>query len=979
MTPASPFPILGGRPQPQHQHPHEAFAAARELEARLRSTVQGEVRFDDASRALYATDSSNYRQVPIGLVLPMGVADVIATVAACREFGAAILSRGGGTSLAGQCCNVAVIIDFSKYMNAMVELNAATRFVRVQPGIVLDALRLEAETHQLTFAPDPATHSRCTLGGMIGNNSCGVHALFGGKTVENVEALDILLYDGTRMRVGRTTEQELAAIIAAGGRRGEIYVGLRRLRDTYADLVRARFPDIPRRVSGYNLDQLLPENGFNVARALVGTEGTCVTILEAECELKPSPQHRRLVALGFSDAFIAADHVPAVLAFKPIGLEGFDGLLTDFMLRKNLLVEDVKLLPTGRGFLLCEFGADSPEDVDRMANALLGASKRFDQVPSYAFYSAAEAERVWKVRESALGACVFVPGEQNGCEGWEDSAVRPELLGGYLRDLFTLLERYGYRAPMYGHFGQGCVHMRITFDFKTAEGVARFRSFLDEAADIVLKYGGSFSGEHGDGQARAALLPKMFGPELMQAFAEFKALWDPLNRMNPGKLIDPVAVYQPTDNLRIGAGYQPAEVKTWFQFPADQGSFAEATERCVGVGACRKQDHGTMCPSYMATHEEKHSTRGRAHLLWELMQGNVIRDGWRNREVKDALELCLSCKACKSECPVNVDMATWKAEFLAHYYAGRIHPLHHYAFGFMDRWARLASVAPSLANLPGRTPGIRSLIKSVLGVAPQRNLPRFADANFRAQFNRANRTVPGGQPVLLWPDTWNNYFHPQALVSAAKLLTAAGTSVQIPQRHVCCGRPLYDFGFLDQARGYLLRILDQFEPQITAGIPVVMLEPSCASVFRDELVNFFPNDERAIRLSRQTVMLSEILAQRAANWQAPQLPGRRIIVHGHCHQKSLSTMKDEMKLLRSTGAEVELLDSGCCGMAGPFGFERDKFAVSQTLAERVLLPAVRAAGERDLLVSNGFSCREQIAQNTPRTAVHLAEVLAGDC
>jgi FAD/FMN-containing dehydrogenase/Fe-S oxidoreductase len=979
MTPASPFPILGGRPQPQHQHPHEAFAAARELEARLRSTVKGEVRFDDASRALYATDSSNYRQVPIGLVLPMGIADVIATVAACREFGAAVLSRGGGTSLAGQCCNIAVIIDFSKYMNAVVELDAATRFARVQPGIVLDALRLQAERHQLTFAPDPATHSRCTLGGMIGNNSCGVHALFGGKTVENVEALDILLYDGTRMRVGRTTEEDLAAIIAAGGRRGEIYAGLRRLRDTYADLVRARFPDIPRRVSGYNLDQLLPENGFNVARALVGTEGTCVTILEAECELKPSPQHRRLLALGFSDAFIAADHVPAVLAFKPIGLEGFDGLLTDFMLRKNLLVEDVKLLPTGRGFLLCEFGADSPEDVDRMANALFEGSKRFDQVPSTAFYSAAEAERVWKVRESALGACVFVPGEQNGCEGWEDSAVRPELLGGYLRDLFTLLERYGYRAPMYGHFGQGCVHMRITFDFKTAEGVARFRSFLDEAADIVLKYGGSFSGEHGDGQARAALLPKMFGPELMQAFAEFKALWDPLNRMNPGKLIDPVAVYQPTDNLRIGAGYQPAEVKTWFQYPADQGSFAEATERCVGVGACRKQDHGTMCPSYMATREEKHSTRGRAHLLWELMQGNVLRNGWRNREVKDALDLCLSCKACKSECPVNVDMATWKAEFLAHYYAGRIHPLHHYAFGFMDRWARLASVAPSLANLPGRTPGIKNMIKSVLGVAPQRNLPRFAATNFRDQFNRSNRSNASGQPVLLWPDTWNNYFHPQALVSAAKLLTAAGTSVQIPQRHVCCGRPLYDFGFLDQARGYLLNILDQFEPQIAAGIPVVMLEPSCASVFRDELINFFPHDERAIRLSRQTVMLSEILAQRAANWQAPQLPGRRIIVHGHCHQKSIMTMKDDMKLLRSTGAEVELLDSGCCGMAGPFGFERDKFEVSQALAERVLLPAVRAAGERDLLVSNGFSCREQIAQNTPRTAVHLAEVLAGDC
>ena len=864
-------------------------------------------------------------------------------------------------------------------MHAVVSLDAEARRARVQPGIVLDALRHQAETHQLTFAPDPATHSRCTLGGMIGNNACGVHALFGGKTVENVEALDILLYDGTRMRVGRTTEEELAAIIAAGGRRGEIYAGLRRLRDTYADLVRARFPDIPRRVSGYNLDQLLPENGFNVAKALVGTEGTCVTILEADCELKPSPQHRRLVALGFTDAFIAADHVPAVLAFKPIGLEGFDGLLTDFMQRKNLLVDDVKLLPKGRGFLLCEFGADSTEDADRMANALLQAAKDFPQAPSSVLYSSEEAERVWKVREAALGACVFVPGEPNGCEGWEDSAVRPEVLGGYLRDLFTLLGRYGYQTPMYGHFGQGCVHLRITFDFKTAEGIAKFRSFIDQAADIVLKYGGSFSGEHGDGQSRAALLPKMFGPELMQAFAEFKTLWDPLNRMNPGKLIDPVAVYEPTENLRIGAGYQPAQAKTWFQYPADNGSFSEATERCVGVGACRKQDHGTMCPSYMATREEKHSTRGRARLLWEMMQGNVLRDGWRNHQVKDALELCLSCKACKTECPVNVDMATWKSEFLAHYYEGRLHPLHHYAFGFMDRWARMASTMPALANLPGRLPGISSLVKAMLGVAQPRHLPRFAATNFRDAFKRSNRSIAGGQPVLLWPDTWNNYFHPQALHSAAKVLTATGTSVQIPQRHVCCGRPLYDFGFLDQARRYLLRILDEFEPQITAGIPVVMLEPSCASVFRDELINFFPHDKRAVRLSQQTILLSEMLVRASTNWQPPQLPGRRIVVHGHCHQKSLPSMKDEMKLLRSTGADVELLDSGCCGMAGPFGFEHDKFEISQTLAERVLLPAVRAAGARDLLVSNGFSCREQISQNTPRTAVHLAEVLAGDC
>ena len=979
MASATPFSILQDA-QPLDKHPHERFSAAQALEARLRNTVKGEVRFDEASRALYSTDSSNYRQVPIGLVIPRDSADVIATVAACREFGAAILSRGGGTSVAGQTCNVAVVIDFSKYMRSVVDLDPAAKRARVQPGIVLDALRVEAEKHELTFAPDPATHSRCTLGGMIGNNACGVHALMGGKTVDNVEALDILLYDGTRMRVGRTTEEELTAIIAAGGRRGEIYAGLRRLRDTYADLVRQRFPDIPRRVSGYNLDQLLPEKGFNVARALVGSEGTCVTILEAECELKPSPQHRRLVALGFEDAFIAADHVPAVLAFKPIGLEGFDGLLVDFMLRKNLLVDDVKLLPVGGGFLLCEFGADSPEDADRMAHALIEASKQFEHVPSCALYSPEEAERVWHVRESALGACVFVPGEKNGCEGWEDSAVQPELLGAYLRELFALIERNGYRTPMYGHFGQGCVHLRITFDFKTTEGVARYRKFIDDAADIVLKYGGSFSGEHGDGQARAVLLPKMFGPELMQAFAEFKALWDPLNRMNPGKLIDPVAVYDPTDNLRIGPGYQAAAHTTWFQYPGDQGSFSDATTRCVGVGACRKQDHGTMCPSYMATREEKHSTRGRAHLLWEMMQGNVIQDGWRNEEVREALDLCLSCKACKTECPVNVDMATWKAEFLAHHYEGRFHPLHHYVFGFMDRWASMASFAPTLFNLPIRTPGINSILKSVLGVAQQRELPRFAAKNFRDQFNRSTRpSAANGDPVLLWPDTWNNYFHPQALTSAAKVLAAAGTHVQIPKRHVCCGRPLYDFGFLDEARRYLLRILEEFEPEITAGVPVVMLEPSCASVFRDELINFFPNDERAIRLSKQTIMLSEMLARKSANWQPPQMPGRRIVVHGHCHQKTQMTMNDEMSLLRSTGAEVELLDSGCCGMAGPFGFEADKFEVSQTLAERVLLPAVRAAGENDLLVSNGFSCREQIKQNTPRSAVHLAEVLAGDC
>jgi FAD/FMN-containing dehydrogenase/Fe-S oxidoreductase len=976
MLTASLFSILDNASERLEKHPHERFSAAQELEERLRSTVRGEVRFDDGSRAMYATDASNYRQVPIGVVIPRDIDDVVATIDACHEFDAAVLSRGGGTSVAGQCCNVAVVLDFSKYMHGIAELDPVTRRARVQPGIVLDALRNEAEKHQLTFAPDPATHSRCTLGGMIGNNACGVHALFGGKTVDNIESLDILLYDGTRMRVGRTSEEELEHIIAAGGRRGEIYAGLRRLRDTYATLVRERFPDIPRRVSGYNLDQLLPENGFNVARALVGSEGTCVTILEAECELKHSPQHRRLVVLGFADAFIAADHVPQVLTFKPIGLEGFDGYLVECMLRKHLAVDDVKLLPKGDGFLLCEFGADSPEDADRQAHEFIDAARSFDSKPTVVLYSEEDAERIWRVRESGLGASVFVPGHASAWEGWEDSAVPPEKLGAFLRELFAVINRYGYKTPMYGHFGQGCVHLRMTFDFRTEQGILHYREFIEEAAEITLKYGGSFSGEHGDGQSRAALLPKMFGPELMQAFREFKALWDPQNRMNPGKIVDPIAVYDPIENLRFGAGYQPPKADTWFQYPMDGGIFSEATTRCIGVGACRNHDHGTMCPSYMATREEKHSTRGRAHLLWEMMQGDVVKDGWRNKDVRNALELCVSCKACKTECPVQVDMATWKAEFLAHYYEGRRHPLHHYAFGYMDQWANMASVAPRLANLPMKTPGLNSLIKSLVGIAPQRTLPTFATYNFRDAMLRNRTPVTDGAPVLLWPDTWNNYFHPQALTSAVKLLKAVGKQVQIPKRHVCCGRPLYDFGFLDDARRYLQRILTEFAPQIDAGIPVVMLEPSCATVFRDELTNFFPKDERAIRLAKQTVMLGEILTN--SGFQPPQMTGRRLVVHGHCHQKTQMTMKDDMKLLGATGAEVDLLDSGCCGMAGPFGFEHDKYEISQALANRVLLPAVHSAGANDLIITNGFSCREQIHQNSTRKALHLAQVLAGD-
>jgi FAD/FMN-containing dehydrogenase/Fe-S oxidoreductase len=970
------------------RHPHENFAAARELESRLRTALRGEVRFSAADRALYATDASNYRQTPIGVVLPYDAADVEATIAACRDLGAAILPRGAGTSLAGQCCNVAVVLDFSKYMRRLVELDPEGRRAVVEPGIVLDRVREAAERYHLTFAPDPATHSRCTIGGMIGNNSCGTHSVMGGLTANNIRSLDVLLADGTRMTVGPTTDEQCAAIIARGGRAAEIYAGMMRLRDRYADEIRRRFPRIPRRVSGYNLDELLPENQFNVARALVGSEGTLATVLSAELELMHSPPCRRLAVLAFGDAFLAADAVPEIIAHGPIGLEGIDALLLEFMRRKQLAVDDVRLLPEGGGFLLVEFGAESNEDAEAKAREFVAASAGFPAPPlSGRVYEPADAARIWHVRESALGAMVFVPGEPHGWEGWEDAAVPPEKLGSYLREFTALMREYGYRSPLYGHFGQGCVHSRINFDLESQPGIRKFREFVERAADVVLAHGGSLSGEHGDGQARGALLPKMFGPELMRGFREFKALWDPENRMNPGKVIDPVAVYDPAENLRLGAGYHSPKPDTFFQFPAEHGSFGEATLRCVGVGACRKETTGTMCPSYMATREERHSTRGRAHLLWELMEGKVLpagsRDGavaWKNDAVHEALDLCLSCKACKTECPVSVDMATYKAEFLAHYYLGASRSLQHYAFGFMDRLAAAASLVPGLtpriANLPLRTPGVSRLVKAALGVAQQRTLPQFAARSFQSDWQQRSAKSSAGRAVLLWPDTWNNYYHPQSLHAAARVLHAAGFSPEVPARHVCCGRPLYDFGFLPAARAYLEKILRDFAPQIDAGLPFIFLEPSCASVFRDELVSFFPSDPRALRLRDQSLLLSEFLVRHAPDFQPAPHSGAKIVLHGHCHHQSLMKMTDEVALLRRTGAEVELLDSGCCGMAGPFGFEREKFEVSQMLGERVLLPAVRGASPETLLVADGFSCREQIAQNSPRRAVHFAEVIA---
>ncbi len=981
MTQTTPRQAAPLTPPPPPTEPPAAEVDARGLAIALLNEVRGEVRFDQGSRALYATDGSNYRQVPIGVVIPRDVDDIVATVALCHAYGAPVLNRGAGTSLAGQCCNTAVVIDSSKWVNQILELNPEERWARVRPGLVLDDLRAAAEQHHLTFGPDPATHNHCTLGGMLGNNSCGIHSVMAGRTADNVIELEVLTYDGERFRVGETSEEELDAIIAAGGRRGEIYRQMRDLRDRTADEVRARYPKIPRRVSGYNLDELLPENRFNVARALVGSESTLVTILEAKLRLVPSPPARSLLVLGYPDVFTAADHVTEVMGFGPVGLEGIDRGLVEDMKAKGLHPRDVQLLPDGGGWLLVEFGGETKDESDASARKLMEHVGHAENPPTTKLFDDLEQEtKVWEIRESGLGATADIPHQPDTWPGWEDSAVAPKQLGSYLRDLKKLWDAYGYHADMYGHFGQGCLHCRIDFDLVSGPGIETWRRYEHDAAELVIRHGGSLSGEHGDGQQRGELLPIMFGNDLVEAFGEFKTIWDPDWKMNPGKIVRPFRLDQ---NLRLGADYSPRVTKTTFQFPEDSFSFANAAKRCVGVGKCRRHGGGTMCPSYMVTRDEQHSTRGRARLLFEMLNGEIRDEGWKSESVRDALDLCLACKGCKGDCPVNVDMATYKAEFLSHYYSGlRLRPPAAYAMGLIYWWSGFAARMPRLVNFLLAAPVLGSIAKRVAGIAQQRSMPRYASQTFRAWWSEragSHRPVQAAQTdrrrVILWADTFNNFFHPETAQAAVTVLEDAGFEVTVPRTMLCCGRPLYDWGMLSPAKSLLRQVMRELQPEIDAGTPIVGLEPSCVSVFRDELINLFPRHATARRLQEQTYMLSDFLETFAPDYRAGSLADQRAVVHGHCHHKSVLGMRAEESVLRKLGLDYEMPESGCCGMAGAFGFEAKHYEVSMAAGERVLLPAVRDASDDTLVITDGFSCRTQIDEGTDRKALHLAQVL----
>jgi FAD/FMN-containing dehydrogenase/Fe-S oxidoreductase len=946
------------------------------LERDLRTVIRGEVRFDDGARALYATDASNYRQVPIGVVIPRDADDVVATVAACRKHRAPVLSRGGGTSLCGQSCNVAVVMDFSKYMHRVLEIDPQARTALVEPGCVLDDLRDEAARHGLTFAPDPSTHNHNTLGGMIGNNSCGPHSVMGGETVHNVIELEILTYDGLRLWVGGEGAYE--RMVRAGGRTAEIAMRLKSLADRYAQRIRERYPPIPRRVSGYNLPALLPENGFDVAKSLVGSEGTCVVVLQARLRLLPRPKFRTVVVLGYASVADAGDDVPEVMRAGPIALEGMDDRLVEDMKQMHLHIDYLGLLPEGKGWLIVEFGGHTQDEADARAHALIDRLSKKDKPPSVKRVDDPVQEaHIWKVRESGLGATAHVPGKPVTWEGWEDSSVPPDKLGEYLRKLRELFDRYGYGCDLYGHFGQGCVHTRIDFDLETQPGIDKFRRFLHEAAELVVSLGGSISGEHGDGQSKAELLPIMFGPELVRAFEEFKGIWDPEHRMNPGKIVKP---YRADENLRLGTSYAPTPVETRMFFAGDRNDFARTVLRCVGVGECRKHG-GTMCPSYHATREEMHSTRGRARLLFEMLngerEGGVLKQRWREPAVKEALDLCLSCKGCKHECPVQVDMASYKAEFLSHYYESHARPMAAHVFGFIDRWSRWAAVAPGAANFFTQHEPFAGWIKDMVGIARERRLPAFARQSFVRGFGREARDGFGDPvhgDVLLWPDTFNNHFHPGVARAAAEVLRHAGWRVRIPRSTVCCGRPLYEFGFLDEARHYLERALDVLGGELRAGVPIVVLEPACLSVFREEMPMMLPRNEQARRLKAQSFLLSDFLLEHSPSLALKPL-ARKATVHLHCHHKSVLGTDAEREWLRKLQLDAAEPEAGCCGMAGSFGFEAGKYDVSMRCGERALLPAVREAGPEDLLIADGYSCREQLAQSAHRQALHLAQVL----
>lgn len=925
------------------------------LSRQLAREVRGEVSFDVKARALYSSDASNYRVPPLGVVCPADIDDLVTAVTICAEAGVPITPRGGGTSVVGNAIGTGVVLDTSRHLNRILDIDPVSRLALVEPGVVLEDLQRAVAPHGLRFGPDPSSKSRCTVGGMVGNNAAGARSVAWGTTADNTDSLDVLTVDGARFTAGRVADHAPPIGLAAA---------VHELVHGNLAVIRTALPAWARRNSGYALQHLLPEHGEHLARALVGTEGTCVIVLGATLELVEAPATVALAVLGYPDAPAAADATPALLDANPLAVEGLDVNLVEALRARGR--EPAVELPPGQAWLFVEVAGADPTDAGNRARWLAADSGRPNQV----VIDPAHQRALWRIREEGAGLATRSADGVEAWPGWEDACVPPQRLGSYLRAFAELQRRHGRRGTVYGHFGEGNVHVRLDFDLLTPRGVAHYRRFIEEAATLVAEHGGSLSGEHGDGRARGELLSTIYPPAVLRLFERFKAVFDPRGLANPGIAVRPAPLDQ---DLRSGPTRQ---VPTFLGFPADGGDLSRAVRRCIGVGACRRTDGvGVMCPSFAVTRDEQHSTRGRARLFAEMLDGRLVTDGWRSTDLRDALDLCLACKGCLSDCPVNVDMASYKAEFLYQHYRGRRRPRDHHALGRLPMWTRVAPRGVSAAVLGSRR--LSRLAARVAGVSTERPLPVPARQSLRSWMSRRGR--PLGDPprgtVVLWTDTFTNVFDPHVGRAAVELLEAVGFAVEMPSRRVCCGLTYTATGQLPAARRVLRRSLAAVREHLAAGVPVVGLEPSCTAALRSDAAELLPAADARL-LSKGVLTLAELLVERAPDWSPRPAPPRPVVWQTHCHQHAVLGTSADAALLERAGVDVVDRPGGCCGLAGSFGYQRGHEDMSVALAERALLPALAAAGDGALLLADGFSCRLQATQLSDAEPVHLAEILA---
>lgn len=928
----------------------------------LRKNIEGTIDSSERRRAEYATDASNYRVVPQAVAFPKSTGDVTTILSLAREHGVPVTSRGGGTSQAGNAVGTGIVVDFSRHLNRVLDIDPTTKTARVEPGVLMSDLQTAGKPHGLRFGPDPSTQNRATIAGMIANNSCGPHAISYGRTVDNVTSIDVI--DGR----GRS--------FTAGTGLSPV-PGLAEIGMSNLALIRTEFGRFSRQASAYALEHLLPENGPNLAKFLVGSEGSLTTITEAVVSLGDVPNSPTIVALGYPTMFEAADAVPSILPHGPLAVEGIDSRLID-LVRAHKGKDAVPELPDGAGWLLIEVGGATADEAVENGKAL-AADARTDAVRIIP--AGPEATALWRIRADAGGLAGRTAAGEPAWTGWEDAAVPPDKLGDYLREQDELMQSYGVTGLPYGHFGDGCVHMRTDFPLHRADGPQILREFLLEAGKMVTRYGGSASGEHGDGRARSELLSLQHSPEAISVLGQVKALFDPDNILNPGIIVDPLPVEQ---NLRRPQAIT-ISASSGFGFAHDAGSFTNAVHRCVGVGKCRADSTsagGFMCPSYLATRDEKDSTRGRARVLQEVTNGGLF-NSWDSEAVHDSLDLCLSCKACSSDCPAGVDMAQYKSEVLHRTYKGKLRPRVHYALGWLPRWGRALTAVPGIAPVVNAALSIRPLARAVLwsgGMDSRRGMVRFNTRRFSKWAKRSKRvsnssTAGAGhkKQVLLWTDSFSEYLSDAGARAMVDVLERSGFEVLLPDRQACCGLTWISTGQLDEAKARLQRTIEVLSPYVDRAIPIVGVEPSCTAVLRSDLVDLFPHDGRAKAIAAGTRTLAELLSDIEVD--VPDLKGRTIVVQPHCHQHSVIGYGADRKLIERTGADVREL-AGCCGLAGNFGMEAGHYEVSVAVAENSLLPTLRDAPEGSIFLADGFSCRTQADDLLNVQGVTLAQLLA---